>query len=436
MTNDQQTIAYLRTPQAIRERCDRVLHLAEANHLHYFRCDLTQLENVASYVIQVIQDDYPDFNIPFHSRWRHFEVGNVPRLAELSQKLAGLTPLQKAQTKFDLAIVSVLLDAGAGADWQYVEAETGQVFRRSEGLAVASFRMFCQGMFSSNPEYPLQADTKGLQNLTVEQLAHGFQVSSANPLLGLEGRVKLLQRLGESLQTHPELFSEENPRPGNLVKYLLSLSTREGEAIEGSLIDKVMEKIDNLSKPNFIGKLPAEVVLSAVLEGLGDIWSGRLAIAGVNLGDVWSHSALSGEKPSDQYIPFHKLSQWLTYSLLEPLQELGLEITGLDELTGLAEYRNGGLCLDLGLIVVKDSAILQQRHLPGSEVIVEWRALTVSLLDRIAEAIRKQLNLTATQLPLVKVLQGGTWTAGRKIAAQLREGGVPPIQIESDGTVF
>ncbi|MEQ9238146.1 URC4/urg3 family protein [Coleofasciculus sp. E2-BRE-01] len=436
MTNDQQTIAYLRTPQAIRERCDRVLDLAEANQLHYFGGDLTQLENVARYVIQVMQDDYPDFNIPFHSRWRHFEVGNVPRLAELSQKLAGLTPLQKAQTKFDLAIVSVLLDAGAGADWQYVEAETGQVFRRSEGLAVASFRLFCQGMFSSNPEYPLQADTKGLQNLTVEQLAAGFQVSSTNPLLGLEGRVKLLQRLGESVQTHPKLFGDQNPRPGNLVKYLLSLSSREGEAIEGSLIDKVMETTDNLSKPNVIGKLPAKVVLSAVLEGLGDIWSGRLAIAGVNLGDVWYHSALSGEKPSDHYIPFHKLSQWLTYSLLEALQELGLEITGLDELTGLAEYRNGGLCLDLGLIVVKDPAILQQRHLPGSEVIVEWRALTVSLLDRIADTIRKQLNLTATQLPLVKVLQGGTWTAGRKIAAQLREGGVPPIQIESDGTVF
>jgi len=202
------------------------------------------------------------------------------------------------------------------------------------------------------------------------------------------------------------------------------------------LTDKVREKSDNLSQPTVIGKLPAKVVLSAVLEGLGEIWPGRLAIAGVNLGDVWYHSALSGDKPSDHYIPFHKLSQWLTYSLLEPLQELGLEITGLDELTGLAEYRNGGLCLDLGLIVVKDPAILQQRHLPGSEVIVEWRALTVSFLDRIAEAIRKQLNLTATQLPLVKVLQGGTWTAGRKIAAQLREGGVPPIQIESDGTVF
>jgi hypothetical protein len=137
----------------------------------------------------------------------------------------------------------------------------------------------------------------------------------------------------------------------------------------------------------------------------------------------------------EQYIPFHKLSQWLTYSLLEPLQELGLEIIGLEELTGLPEYRNGGLCLDLGLLQAH-SDVFQKCHAVDSEVIVEWRALTVSLLDKIAEIIRQKLNLSAAELPLVKVLQGGTWSAGRKIAAELREGGVPPIQIESDGTVF
>jgi hypothetical protein len=224
----------------------------------------------------------------------------------------------------------------------------------------------------------------------------------------------------------PQLFGTENPRPGNLVNYLLGLELETG---------KTEFAITNPQSP-IPNQLAASKVLSAVLEGLGNIWPGRLAIAGVNLGDVWLHPALKGDKISDRYVPFHKLSQWLTYSLLEPLQELGLEITGLEDLTGLPEYRNGGLCLDLGLLEVKDSAILQERHLPGSEVIVEWRALTVSLLDRIAAAIRKQLNLSAAQLPLVKVLQGGTWTAGRRIAAELRVGGVPPIQIESDGTVF
>lgn len=411
-THEQQAIAYLRTPVAIRERCDRLFSLACTDQLHYFRCDLSQLDKAANYVIEVMRDEYPNLNIPFHSRWRHFEVGNVPRLAELEQNLTGITPLEKAQTKFDLAIVSVLLDAGAGANWQYTEQETKMFFCRSEGLAVASFRMFCQGAFSSNPKRPFQVDSQGLQALTLDKLAQGFQVSKENPLLGLEGRWELLQRLGKSLTNLPQLFGEENPRPGNLVNYLLS----------------------NNSLP--YSPISAGKVLGSILEGLGKIWPGRLAIAGVNLGDVWLHSALIGDNPTDGYVPFHKLSQWLTYSLLEPLQELGLEITGLDELTGLPEYRNGGLCLDLGLLEVKDKSILQESHLPGSEVIVEWRSLTVILLDKIAASIRQKLHFSDTELPLVKVLQGGTWTAGRRIAAQLRKGGVPPLQIESDGTVF
>jgi len=137
-----------------------------------------------------------------------------------------------------------------------------------------------------------------------------------------------------------------------------------------------------------------------------------------------------------QLIPFHKLSQWLTYSLLEPLQELGLTLTHLDSLTGLPEYRNGGLCIDLGLLQAKQDTIQTQKHSPNSPVIVEWRALTVVLLDQIATEIRRQLGMTAAQLPLAKILQGGTWSAGRRIANQLRPKGIPPIQIESDGTVF
>lgn len=412
---DSAAIAYLRSPTAIRDRCGQLFELACADKLRYFRCDLSQLERVAEYVIHVTRESYPDLNVPFHSRWRHFEVGGSSRLADLEAKLDGLTPLQKAQAKFDLVIVSVLLDAGAGDRWQYVESGTGepgngQVWRRSEGLAIASFHAFCQGIFSSDPSQPLQADAIGLQTLTEDALRNAFQVSTENPLVGVQGRLKLLQRLGEALQQHPTVFGSPSPRSGSLINYLLA-QTRHGQ-------------------------LEASTVLSAVLFGLGDIWSGRLTIAGTNLGDVWVHSALPNDRPYSQLVPFHKLSQWLTYSLLEPLQTVGLDIIGLDRLTGLPEYRNGGLCVDLGLLQSKDPIVLQQAHLPSSEVIVEWRALTVILLDRIAETIRQQLNLTVTDLPLVKILQGGTWTAGRQIAAERRPNGSAPIQIESDGTVF
>ncbi len=404
------TIAYLRSPQAIRERCGQLFALAQADQLRYFRCDLTQMDRVADYVIAVTREHYPDLQIPFHSRWRHFEVGNALRLGHLDRALAELSPLERAKAKFDLVIPSVLLDAGAGDRWQYFEAETGQTWSRSEGLAIASFHLFCQGGFSSNPANPCQTDADGLRSLTPNALAESFQVNNQNPLVGVEGRSQLLQKLSQALQKHPNWFGATNPRPGNLVSYLLQHAQD--------------------------GKLSAPIMLSAVLESFGEIWSGRVSLAGVNLGDVWLHPALPGTAISDKLVPFHKLSQWLTYSLLEPLQELGLEIIDLDALTGLPEYRNGGLCLDLGLLQVKDRQILQQSHLPGATAIVEWRALTVCLLDAIANTMRQRLDLSASDLPLIKVLQGGTWAAGRKIAAHQRPGGTPPIRIESDGTVF
>ena len=108
----------------------------------------------------------------------------------------------------------------------------------------------------------------------------------------------------------------------------------------------------------------------------------------------------------------------------------------MDKLTGLPEYRNGGLLIDTELLQIKNKNLLLQPQDPGSEAIVEWRALTVALLDELAELIRKQLHKDATSLPLAKILQGGTWEAGRRIAKKTRAQGTPPIQIISDGTVF
>ena len=409
---DKNTVTYLRSLGAIRERCQQLFDLALVDQLQHFRCDMTKLDRTADYVLEVIKTNYPDLQVPFHSRWRHFEAGGDRRLDLLKARLAGLSPLEKARTKFDLVITSVLLDAGAGAEWQYQEPGTDLVWRRSEGLGIASFYTFLQGGFSSNPDQPLQADAQGLQKFSSEILKENFQVTPDNPLVGVQGRVELLQKLGATLAKSPQMFSLDGIdfRLGYMVDYL-QLQTKNQQ-------------------------LPAARVFQAVLYGLGDIWANRIILEGVNLGDVWQHSQLSGETPASKLVPFHKLSQWLTYSLLEPLQELGIEITHLEEMTGLPEYRNGGLCLDLGLLQPKYPEILTQTYTPDAEVIVEWRALTVILLDRMAETIRQQLNLNATDLPLVKILEGGTWAAGRTIAAKLRPGGIPPLKIDSDGTVF
>jgi hypothetical protein len=410
MTPDEQTaIAYLRQPQAIRDRCQDLFDLGQANELQHFTCDLAPLDTVASYVIDTTRQLYPKFEVPFHSRWRHFDAGGVPRLAKLDQALQKMSVDAAARSRLDLAIVSVLLDAGAGDQWRYHDREADQVLGRSEGLAVASLQAFQQGVFSSDPAAPYQVDAEGLSRLTETDLAAVFQVSDDNLLVGLSGRLSLLHRLGETLRSQPERFGVETPSPGNLLDYW-----------RGQL--------------GFT--LDAGTLLTEVLASFSTIWPGRVAIADTHLGDVWPHPALPQTAPGSHLVPFHKLSQWLTYSLVEPLESAGMKVTNLNALTGLAEYRNGGLCVDLGLLVPKHTAVTSEAHPPGSPVVVEWRALTLVMLDRIGDRVRQLLHKTSEELPLIKILEGGTWAAGRRIAKDLRPTGSPPITIQSDGTVF
>ena len=129
------------------------------------------------------------------------------------------------------------------------------------------------------------------------------------------------------------------------------------------------------------------------------------------------------------------LSQSLSYSLLEPLIWSGMGVTGLDTLTGLPEHCNGGLLLDGGVIVPRDPRNLARRWTPADEFIIEWRALTVSLIDELAPLVRSRLGRSADEMPLACVLQGGTRAAGQEIACELRHGS-PPLSVDSDGTVF
>ncbi len=160
------------------------------------------------------------------------------------------------------------------------------------------------------------------------------------------------------------------------------------------------------------------------------------ALYDVPVGDVWPHPDAGGDGPSAGYVPFHKLSQWLTYSLLEPFEWAGIGIRGLDALTGLPEYRNGGLLLDAGVLVPSKPRRLAKPMTPADPWIVEWRALTVALLDDLAPMVRNILGVPASALPLACILEGGTWAAGRAIAAEQRKTGAPPVTVDSDGTVF
>jgi Protein of unknown function (DUF1688) len=384
---------------AVRERCGIVFAAAERGDTRHFRPVLGQLDEAVLRVVATTRRRYPNLAVPYHSRWRHFSVGGINRAALIAP---GADTANTARARIDLAVVSVLLDAGAGANWRFLE-KTGQVVSRSEGLAVASLRAMETGLFSVDPADPWRADAEALSRISPNRLAHAFQHRAGNELVGLERRAELLRRLGEVCAASPSLFGS----PARL----------------GNLYDHWAARGEQVSAPE---------ILRTLLEVLGTIWPGRISLAAVPLGDCGRHSAV----PGDGLVPFHKLSQWLAYSLVEPLVAAGVEVADIGGLTGLAEYRNGGLFLDCGVIQPCDPTLLQRPLEALSEPVVEWRALTVALLDRLAFRVQEMLGTSAREFPLACVLEGGSWAAGREIALERRKDGAAPLTIISDGTLF
>jgi hypothetical protein len=412
LTNPETSAALsLLNAEAVRERAHRMLAIGLDDKLPNFRIHLDRMDSVVELVLETTRKAYPSFEVPFHSRWRHFVISNDDRWADIVEQTRWPDRAARARAEFDLAIVSVFLDAGAGPTWRYRDPKTGSAIGRSEGLGLASLAMFESGAFSANPHAPLRADADVLANLTVADLKRGLQVSDGNPLVGLEGRVDLLRRLGALVASKPGVFARlDTPRPGGL-------------------FDRFAILAEDL-------QLPTPTILSELLQQLGPIWPSRLTLGGIALGDCWKHPALTTNDATSGLMPLHKLSQWLAYSLIEPLQTAGIRVTDIDGLTGLAEYRNGGLFIDAGVLAFRNPEDSGREHEVASSLVVEWRALTVALLDRVADAMRQRLGLDATSLPLAKILEGGTWAAGRRLARDRRADASPPVKVISDGTVF
>jgi hypothetical protein len=385
---------------AVRERSAIVFAAAERGETRHFRLALHRFDEAVRRVADITRRRYPDLEVPCHSRWRHFSAGGVDRALLVAPEA---DVAETARARIDLAVVSVLLDAGAGSDWRYREAETGQLLGRSEGLAVASLRAMQAGLFSADPGDPWRADAAALTAITPARLAAALQHGPGNALKGLDGRALLLRRAGAICAADSALFGAA-ARPGGLYDH--------------------WRRRDS--------PLRAADILHTLLVAFGPIWPGGICLGGVPLGDCAPHSAV----PQDGLVPFHKLSQWLAYSLIEPLRAGGIEVVELDGLTGLAEYRNGGLFLDCGVIEPCDPRLPRHPLMARSEPVVEWRALTVMLLDRLAEEVRRRLGKSAAAFPLAMVLEGGSWAAGREIAGERRPDGAGPLAIVGDGTLF
>ena len=405
---------------AVRRTAQHLLDIALDDRLDEWTVDLDRLGPAADFVAGVVREQYPRLDVPVHARWRHFVFGGRDLWAQMKASMPG-GPDAVARAALDLVVTSVLLDAGAGAGWRYRDRLTGLTAARSEGLALASLRWFQDGGLSDDAADPWRVDAAALRRVEPQTIGAAFQTDGDNRLVGLAGRAALLNRLGAALHSRCDLFADAGSSTGS--------GSNSGKARPGGLFDVLRERATN-------GELPAGEILETLLDAFGTLWQGRPSLDGVPLGDCWAHPALAGGRPEEGYAPLHKLSQWLTYSLIEPFGDAGITVTNVQELTGLAEYRNGGLLVDLGVLVPREHAALAKTYAVADPFVVGWRSLTVALLDAIAPLVARRLGLAPERFPLANVLEGGTWAAGRRIARDLRPDGGPPFQVSSDGTVF
>ncbi|WWC60301.1 uncharacterized protein I303_102870 [Kwoniella dejecticola CBS 10117] len=433
-------VTYLRSLEAIRDRSSQVYELGKKGKLDHWEFDEEKLDGVVDYCINIIKRDFgSDYaKIPPHCRRNHFLSPDNDRISNLLSRpdfpgADGSGPLERAKALIDLYLVSVLLDAGAGPKWSYTETDVqGEISwkgGRSEGLAIASYHMFISGLFSSDKARKYQVDATGLRDLTPETLAKHLQISPENPMDGLEGRCNLLIKLGDALKSRQDICQSGRP---------------------GDILDFFSNRITDTT-------LPLSAFWTTLFELLLPIWPSRTTLPShptEALGDVWPCPSLSrsldeaGVKRTegDDYVVFHKLTQWLCYSLVEAIEsQTEWKVQGKGQ-TGLPEYRNGGLLVDLGVLTIKPPSLGLQAYPNGEEqppvlepshpAVIEWRSMTVICLDEIHELICAKLGVSTAELTLAQVLEAATWKGGREIAKEKRAGGGPPVEIISDGTVF
>ena len=452
-------LAPLHDPATIRARCAGLLGAVEQGVSPSFKLNRDALPALADRVAALTRQRFPDLAVPLHSQWRQLEAGGKSRKDELDQRLAGRSQVEVARVHVDMIIVNCLLGGGAGANWIYAEsaaisaaalpqaapedllalldqaaakrpapatdgdapqplAAPAATYRHTEGLAVASFRAFMAGAFSSQAGDPQRADATALRHVDAAALRAIFQSSPSNPVVGLDARAAMLARLGHALQ-------DEAAR--DVARGLPA------QARPALLFDRI-------TGYGARTEVSATEVLDHVLRVFSPVWPPGSKVQGLPAGDVWPHlwagSAIAGhqqDRTTDGWVPFHQLAQWITCSLLEPLSWAGVRVTNLNALTALPNARNAGLLIDAGVIVPRDPRLLARTWKPQDELVIEWRALAVVLLDELAVLVRQRLGLTEEQLPMPCFMEGGSDAAGRELALSLRPDGSPPVRLEGDG---
>lgn len=354
----------LRTTQTVRDRCGQVLAWTRASHSPWFEVDDDALEVAARRLATLTRQLHADQGGPIAGCWRRFAAGGVDRRVWLERLLAAEPPEQRTHARIDLAVVCEYLGQVPDDSWSYAEAATGQRFTGREGLAVALWHAFCAGLFSSDPQRPLQADAAGLRGVVTDHLGLALQAGRAWAWPDLQACAIALRRLGEVLSEQPEVFGEAG-RPSGLFDTLISPY---GVAVPHT------------------ADIRAHDILSQLLMTLSGLTPGGAQIGGVALGDCWQHPAAHGA--GEGWVPLHARMQAITCALLEPFEWAGVQVRELSALTALADVLHGNLLLDTAVLRLRDPQSARTVWPRDAEIVIEWRALTVALLEELAPRVQ------------------------------------------------
>ncbi|MET1413635.1 DUF1688 family protein [Roseibium sp. HPY-6] len=374
-------------PQEIRRRSDDLLRQAIGSGLKHVQVDMSKLGDTLLTVLETTKENYPDFHIPPYGVWRDFEAGGIDRWAALVNARAYENAGEMLTAAADLAFLSAYMKTMHPLDWVYEDQMTETRVSGKKASALAAFHMFASGSFSSEMTDPYRVDAETLIRMEKDELASGLQWDLQDDADLLEAMQQHLKRLGEALALRSDMFSEGYfTRPGLLMVQM----AREDE-----------------------NAVSAEKLLDKLLEALAPVWQGGAALEDITLGDSFLHSSLQDGEPASVF-PFHMAAQEMVYSLVEPFAWAGLEVSDLDLLTAPADDAHAALFVQTGVLKIKDGPEAPTEA-GVRDRMIEIRAITSALTDKLAELLRRELEVPAEQLPLTCILEGGTSRAGNRI---------------------
>lgn len=394
------------TLDAVRGQGQRLLDAAIRGELRHVGVDLSAMAAASARVMEMIRATYPDLQILPYGCWRQFEAGGFDRWTAIGEVAGFETAEDLLVSAADLAAMACVLQTRLPADWAFEDPIGGTLHAGLEGQALAALAMFASGYFSSNPHHPFRVDADALIRLEVAELAAGLQWDPERDGELLEQARQLLKRFGEALALRPDLYG------------------RDAETRPGLLLSKVLRERN--------GMIGAGDLFDDLIQSLAPVWPEGANSGDLDYGDAFEHSPLEGKA---QIVPFHNTAQRIAYSWVEPLAWAGCEMDDLELLTAPADDVHAALFLDLGVLQVGDTGALPTSE-AESDRMIEIRAVAAALTERLADDLRRSLDVVPGQLPLTCILEGGTSRVGREFLREKPEAAKKLAKIINPKAVF